>query len=179
MLSTRTKDRPKPNPPRGRRVRRLILILALAAPLACGHARHVAQAEDRKPVINQPPDQGTAPRAERAPVAPRSTPRGEARKDEKNVDDAKNAEDRPPPLATSPAGLLEPGAVKRIQERLHERGFLTGDARSGKLDGRTREALRELQKKHKLPATGTPDDLTMQKLGLDAGELARSAQSDD
>lgn len=159
-------------------MKRLILILALAAPLACGHARQVDQAEDRKPAINPPPGDGTAPRAERAPIAPNFAPKGEARKDEKDVDDARNAEDRPPPLATSPAGLLEPGAVKRIQERLHERGFLPEHARSGKLDGRTRKALRELQKKHNLPVTGAPDDLTLQKLGLDAGDLARSARSD-
>jgi hypothetical protein len=159
-------------------VRRLALILALAAPLACGHSHQVAQ-EDSKPVTNPAPDGGTVPRDERASVAPRSTPRGEARKKEKDVDDAKNADDRLPPLATSPAGLLEPGAVKRIQERLHERGFLPEDARSGKLDDRTRKALRELQKKNSLPATGTPDDLTLQKLGLNAGELGRSARSED
>jgi peptidoglycan hydrolase-like protein with peptidoglycan-binding domain len=75
--------------------------------------------------------------------------------------------------------LLEPGAVKRIQERLHEQGFLPEHVRSGKLDGRTRQALRELQEKYGLPATGAPDDLTLQKLGLDAKELARSARPDN
>lgn len=157
----------------------IVLLLALAAPLACGHARQVTQAQNPEPGSSPPHDEGAVPQVENPPDTARSTPRREARKDEQDADDAENAKDRPPPLATSPAGLLEPGAVKRIQERLHERGLLPEQARSGKLDGRTRKALRELQEKHNLPATGTPDDLTLQKLGLDASELARSARRDN
>jgi hypothetical protein len=158
-------------------VKRPALILALAAPLACRHARQLAQAENREPGASPPHHEGTVPRAARAPDAPTSTPRREARKDEKDADNAESAEDRPP-LATSPVGLLEPGAIKRIQERLQDQGLLPEHARSGKLDGRTRKALRELQEKHNLPATGTPDDLTLEKLGLDARELTRSARPD-
>lgn len=152
---------------------RLALLLILAAPLACSHARQVADTENPEPGAGPPHDEGTVPRVERAGQTPRSSP---AKNDAQKVDEAEN---QPPPLATSPAGLLEPGAVKRIQEQLHDQGFLPKEARSGRLDGPTRKALRELQSKHNLPATGTPDDVTLQKLGLDAKELFRSARTSE
>lgn len=154
----------------------LALILALAAPLACGHARQVAQAENPEPSANPPHDKGTVAPDPRAPAPSISSPRRERRRDGKDAADAPTTEDRPP-LVTSPTGLLRPDAVKRIQERLHAQGFLPEQARSGKLDEATRKALRELQEKHNLPATGAPDDLTLEKLGLDPTQLTRSAQT--
>ncbi len=79
-----------------------------------------------------------------------------------------------PPLATSPAGLLKADAVEAIQEKLASRGDLSDKRESGKLDPPTREALREFQRKNNLPATGMPDDLTVQKLGLDPGRVFRA-----
>jgi len=79
-----------------------------------------------------------------------------------------------PPLATSPAGLLKPDAIEAIQEKLASRGELSEKRESGTLDAPTRAALREFQRKNNLPATGMPDDLTVQKLGLDPGRVFRA-----
>jgi hypothetical protein len=79
------------------------------------------------------------------------------------------------PLATSPAGLLKPEAVKAVQQKLASHGRLAEADESGKLDGPTRQALREFQRANNLPATGVPDDLTIQKLGLKPDQLTRAA----
>jgi len=78
------------------------------------------------------------------------------------------------PLATSPAGLLKPGAAGDIQKALVERGHLASSSSSGELDAATQKALREFQEENHLPATGTPDDLTVRKLGLDVSKVFRT-----
>jgi peptidoglycan hydrolase-like protein with peptidoglycan-binding domain len=143
----------------------LILGLLLAATaLGCAHT-HTAG------------DRGSGTTAEGRPESPAKGEKG-------------NSADRPahhagatvtpgtradaPPLATSPAGLLKPDAVEAIQEKLASRGDLSDKRESGKLDPPTREALREFQRKNNLPATGMPDDLTVQKLGLEPGQIFRA-----
>jgi hypothetical protein len=79
------------------------------------------------------------------------------------------------PLATSPAGLLKPEAVKELQGKLVSHGQLAEADQSGKLDGPTHQALRDFQRANNLPATGMPDDLTIQKLGLKPDQLTRAA----
>jgi peptidoglycan hydrolase-like protein with peptidoglycan-binding domain len=80
-----------------------------------------------------------------------------------------------PPLATSPAGLLKPEAVEELQGKLVSHGQLAKADQSGKLDGPTHQALRAFQRANNLPATGMPDDLTIQKLGLKPDQLTRAA----
>lgn len=75
------------------------------------------------------------------------------------------------PLATAPEGLLEPGAVSRIQQALVRAGSLTGAHAEGRLDPPTLKALRAFQRAHDLPPTGLPDDATLSALGLDPGAL--------
>jgi hypothetical protein len=75
------------------------------------------------------------------------------------------------PLTTSPLPLLQPGAAKKIQERLAKEGLLKEKHASGELDGPTNAALTRFQRKQKLPATGYPDDATIRKLGLDPKEV--------
>jgi len=154
-----------------KRVAPLFLFAALAIQLACAHARQMDHAQEPEPGVSPPHDEDSVPRVRKAPASTEGTRARNAKTDQR---DAAN-DDKAPPLATSPAGLLEPGAVKRIQERLVERDYLPMEARSGKLDERTRSALRRLQRDHNLPETGTPDDSTLQKLGLDVGELTRSS----
>lgn len=79
------------------------------------------------------------------------------------------------PLATSPAGLLKPEAVQALQQKLASHGELAEADRSGRLDGPTHKALREFQRANNLPATGMPDNLTIQKLGLEPDQLTRAA----
>jgi hypothetical protein len=80
-----------------------------------------------------------------------------------------------PSLPTSPAGLLQPGAITAVQDKLVGRGYLDSSDRSEKLDGRTEKALRNFQRDQGLPATGAPDDLTVQKLGLSPRDVFRGA----
>ena len=75
------------------------------------------------------------------------------------------------PLTTSPAGLLREGAAKKIQQRLARAGAPAEMKASGELDGPTRAALARYQRAHDLPATGDPDDATVQRLGLDPDEV--------
>ena len=78
------------------------------------------------------------------------------------------------PLATGPAGLLQPGAIERIQTKLTSDGALDGKHAGGVLDGPTREALRKFQSAHALPATGIPDDATVTRLGLEPKQIFRA-----
>lgn len=79
------------------------------------------------------------------------------------------------PLATGPAGLLQPGAIERIQAKLTSSGALDGKHAAGVLDGPTRQALRQFQSAHALPATGLPDDATVTGLGLEPKQIFRAA----
>jgi len=49
------------------------------------------------------------------------------------------------------------------------------DHHDGSLDEPTRQGLQAFQKKNNLPATGMPDDLTVQKLGLGVEQIFRAA----
>jgi len=78
------------------------------------------------------------------------------------------------PVASTPQGLMRDGAERRIQERLHARGLLDSDDRSGVLDGETRAALRAFQKSQGLPVTGLPSYETVDHLGLDLDAIFHS-----
>lgn len=71
------------------------------------------------------------------------------------------------PVASTPQGLLQEGAEKKIQARLHARHLLETDQQSGQLDNDTRAALRKFQKAEGLPTTGLPSYETVKHLGLD------------
>ena len=75
------------------------------------------------------------------------------------------------PFAPAPEGLLRPGAVESIQDRLHRAGFLASAERSGRLDPPTREALRRFQATHDLPATGLPSYRTAERLELASDQI--------
>jgi peptidoglycan hydrolase-like protein with peptidoglycan-binding domain len=73
---------------------------------------------------------------------------------------------------SSPTALLKPGGANAIQDKLAGKGELNG-APTGKLDGPTRAALARFQRANDLPATGLPDDATVQKLGLKPEDVFR------
>jgi peptidoglycan hydrolase-like protein with peptidoglycan-binding domain len=83
------------------------------------------------------------------------------------------------PIARTPAGLLQPDATKKLQEKLAASGELDEGDVSGKLDEPTRRALRKFQDSKNLPATGVPDDETIRKLGLDPKQIFRSKADAD
>jgi peptidoglycan hydrolase-like protein with peptidoglycan-binding domain len=100
--------------------------------------------------------------------------------DSGGADSSKAGSEAALPLATSPAGLLKPGAVQSIQKALADRGYLSsreqsGRGQAGELDSATRKALRSFQEENHLPATGTPDDGTIRKLGLDAADVFKAS----
>lgn len=81
------------------------------------------------------------------------------------------------PIASSPEGLLQPGAVPSIHEKLKAAGYLADSEAKEALDGPTRNAIRAFQRDRSLPATGLPDDETVRKLGLEPRAIFRSAGS--
>lgn len=80
------------------------------------------------------------------------------------------------PVASTPQGLMREGAEKKLQERLHAKGFLSTDQYSGQLDPDTRAALRTFQKSQHLPTTGLPSYETVDRLGLDLDAIFYTRQ---
>jgi murein L,D-transpeptidase YcbB/YkuD len=102
--------------------------------------------------------------------------RGEAAEEPRNERGEKEI-----PVATSPEGLLKPGAQERIEQRLADEGFLRrGDQPKSAARGETQpaasfdEALRRFQAHEHLPATGMPDQETVRKLGLDPDDVFKA-----
>jgi peptidoglycan hydrolase-like protein with peptidoglycan-binding domain len=81
------------------------------------------------------------------------------------------------PFAPAPEGLLKPGAIEAIQERLTAKGFISGAQLTGRLDAATREALRRFQARNDLSATGLPSYRTIEALQLAPSQIFFSARS--
>lgn len=78
--------------------------------------------------------------------------------DGKQGEDAIDPEDIP--VASSPHGLLKPGADEKVREKL-------GVPKQGGM----RKELMNFQREHDLPATGMLDHETVEKLGLDPKDI--------
>lgn len=126
-------------------MKRYALIAAVVLTFGCSHTQSVGSAEE--------PEKATA-KAE-APEKKAEAPR-------KVVSS--------PTTPSSPSALLKPGGAKAIQDKLASAGELKEDP-SGQLDGPTRSALARYQRSNNLPATGLPDDATVQKLGLKVDDV--------
>jgi hypothetical protein len=81
------------------------------------------------------------------------------------------------PLAATPAELLVPGAIEKIQDALAARGHLDRSARRGHLDVPTAGSIRKFQSDQDLARTGIPDHETVRRLGLDPDALFRKARA--
>jgi hypothetical protein len=79
------------------------------------------------------------------------------------------------PLATTPAELLVPGAIEKIQDALAARGYLDPSAKRGHLDVATAGSIRRFQSDQDIARTGIPDHETVRRLGLDPDALFRRA----
>jgi peptidoglycan hydrolase-like protein with peptidoglycan-binding domain len=145
---------------------------ALIISVACGHTRTVG---DNAPAGDTPATAATnaTPPAD----AKRAAPRTSKKDGDKNPGVVVDGDEGALPLATSPAGLLKPNAIESIQEKLASGGRLSKDHETGKLDQPTRNALRDFQRANNLPATGMPDDVTIQKLGLGTKDIFRAAEA--
>lgn len=131
----------------GRRPGSRILAAAVALGLlgGCFHARSVAGPGGDEGGGEAKREEGASPRPTRKRVPPR---------------------DGRPAVAASPEGLMNPGSARRIQQALHDQGYLR-EAPSGRLDAPTSAALREFQRRHDLAETGAPDRETLRRLGID------------
>jgi hypothetical protein len=73
------------------------------------------------------------------------------------------------PVRTTPGGMLDPAAMKKVQAALSSHGVNAPS--SGQLDEETQAALRRFQAKEKMAKTGMPDYDTLRRLGLDPKEI--------
>jgi peptidoglycan hydrolase-like protein with peptidoglycan-binding domain len=94
---------------------------------------------------------------------------GAEKKAERAVSDIKNG-DRASPDMTAGSGASSPSSakaktadVRRAQEALKERGLYTAEV-DGRMGPKTKQALREFQRREGLPETATLDNRTMQRL---------------
>lgn len=78
----------------------------------------------------------------------------------------------PRPVGSTPKSVFEPGATKKIQQALNDKGYSTGV--TGKMDDETRKSIEKFQKEKKVAATGLPDTETVRKLGLDPDEVFKT-----
>ncbi|HEY2748849.1 MAG TPA: peptidoglycan-binding domain-containing protein [Polyangia bacterium] len=73
------------------------------------------------------------------------------------------------PVRTTPGGMLDPVAMKKVQAALSRHGEKVSS--SGQLDEQTQAALRRFQGKEQMAKTGMPDFDTLRKLGLDPKQI--------
>jgi hypothetical protein len=124
----------------------LVVLLVGLGWIGCGHAKRT-DAGDDVPAKPQAPETKDRPGATGA-GAPRAKP-------------------SEVPVASSPAGLLKPGAEEKIRDELSARGF----------EGSLRAGLKRFQAAHDLPATGAPDVGTVRALGLEPDDIFRKAKT--
>ncbi len=135
---------------------RLLLLLLLSS-FGCAHAHKVDDASDQNAAKVDDPGEPAA--AEQA-----ATPQAKATKE--GVIAGGERDPERVAVASSPAGLLKPGAEQKVREKLGV------DAKGEAL----RPALQRFQREHDLPATGILDHSTAKKLGLDPDELFERAR---
>jgi peptidoglycan hydrolase-like protein with peptidoglycan-binding domain len=75
-------------------------------------------------------------------------------------------------LAPAPQALFEAAGVRAVQSALAAQGLET--PATGRYDTGTQASMLEFQRREGLAATGMPDLLSLERLGLDAKELYRT-----
>ena len=136
---------------------RLLLLSLLLWSLGCAHARKVDDASDQN--ADKVDDPG-----ERAAPEQLSDPQEAASK--KGLISGGEKDPERVAVASSPAGLLKPGAEQKVREKL---GLNAKDEA-------LRPALQRFQREHDLPATGILDHRTAKELGLAPDDLFERAQ---
>jgi Putative peptidoglycan binding domain len=133
--------------------------LLLCAGLACTHARKADDASDQTTAKEEVPEQEADPQ-EKA-----QSPDPQAVNGRKGLIAGGAKDPERVPVASSPTGLLKPGADEKV------RGKLGAGAKGDGL----RPALQRFQREHDLPATGILDHRTAKELGLDPDEIFERA----
>ncbi|HEU4580637.1 MAG TPA: peptidoglycan-binding domain-containing protein [Polyangiaceae bacterium] len=130
-------------------------VLLLLASAGCTHARTADDASDQVTSKTAEPGQPATGGADPQAASQKKGLIAGGQKDPERV-----------PVASSPAGLLKPGADEKVREKLgvKEKG---GDYRT---------ALQRFQREHDLPATGILDHRTAKELGLDPDDIFERAR---
>ena len=158
-------------------------LLGLAA--GCAHAKTAADAQQEERAAQG--EQGAAsgesaeeqdssgteeqtPGADRTPVSGTDddSPGEERRRERIEQGDDDTISPKDIEVATSPEGLLRPGAEDKVREKL---GMEPGDRN---LHG----AIRRFQREQQLPVTGILDHETVEKLGLSPDEIFQTGSSE-
>jgi hypothetical protein len=80
------------------------------------------------------------------------------------------------PSAGTQQGLASSDNIKKAKEALKAKGHNPGDI-DGNMDAKTQQALRDFQKANQLPVTGTLDQRTAEKLGVNlSGDKGSGSQ---
>lgn len=66
---------------------------------------------------------------------------------------------------SSRVGAMDQDKTREVQQALKEHGFQAGS--EGMMDAQTREAIAQFQRHNNIPATGTVDEQTAEKLGVE------------
>jgi hypothetical protein len=144
-----------------------IAAASLVLLLACAHAREAEHPSSPQTTASEaPPDPeepSEAPAPEGEPVA--GEPGGKAAASKKGQVAGGPEDPGETPVASSPSGLLKPGAEQKVRDEL---GVKAGG-------GSLRKALQKFQKEHDLPATGILDQRTVESLGLDPDDVFERA----
>jgi len=79
-----------------------------------------------------------------------------------------------PPLAASPAELMEPGSQRKVAQALKGKGLVQSEEVKGE---QLSSAIRKFQKSEGLAETGFPDDETLNRLGIDPKEVDKTLEN--
>jgi hypothetical protein len=156
---------------------RTLVLASLGLVLACAHAREAEDPSRTPAATSEPQPDGEEAEKKAEPADPEAP--AEERKEE--AAPAGSAGEKGPaqkegrvsggsedpgevPVASSPGGLLKPGAEQTVRDKL-------GVKKGGSMRG----ALQKFQKEHDLPATGILDHRTAEALGLDPDDLFERA----
>ena len=136
-------------------MRTRLALLALLLSSGCTHARKADDASDQVASKTAEPEQQGTQLADPQAASQKKGLIAGGQKDPERV-----------PVASSPAGLLKPGAEQKVREKL-------GVKDKGE---DLRPALQRFQRDHDLPATGILDHRTAKELGLDPEDVFERAQ---
>jgi hypothetical protein len=148
-----------------------LVVVSLGLLFGCAHAREAedpshaqAAAEPEPGAQGQADPEAEAPAKESEGETASPGASGEKGPAQKEGRVAGGSEDPGEiPVASSPGGLLKPGAEEKVRAKLGVEG------------SSMRGALQKFQKEHDLPATGILDQRTAEALGLDADDIFERA----
>jgi peptidoglycan hydrolase-like protein with peptidoglycan-binding domain len=154
----------------------LVLAATAAASVSCIHSKEVDRGEPKQDGQEEAQQKdGASPK--KAPAPPPRTEKEAAKRETDEKEARAPAEEGRPELTTSADGLLLPEGPRLIQDALAQKGYLSRDHQTGKLDPETSAALRKFQADEEVARTGYPDRETIRRLGLSVAKVFKATGS--